>query len=79
MVAHIDEQLEPLLRARRYAKVAIAVTVAVGLWLLTLLTNALLLIFVTPLLLITLGFCHIALSPKRPDDPAARDPARRLS
>src|SRR3954451_1238849 len=67
MLAHIDEQLEPLLRARRYAKVTLAIAVAAGLWLLTLWTIPLLLIFVTPLLLITLGFCQIALSPRRQD------------
>lgn len=68
MLAYIDEQLEPLLRARRYAKVALAVLVSGGLWILALLTEPLLLIFATPLLPITLGLCPIALSPKRPDD-----------
>jgi len=68
MLAYIDEQLEPLLRARRYAKVALAVLVSGGLWILALLTEPLLLTFATPLLLITLGLCPIALSPKRPDD-----------
>ena len=56
MLAYIDEQLEPLLRARRYAKVALAVLVSGGLWILALLTEPLLLIFATPLLLTTLGF-----------------------
>jgi predicted cobalt transporter CbtA len=72
MVAYIDEHLEPLLRARRYAKVALAVAVAVGLWLLALSTHWIIITLATLGLLITLGFCHIALSPKQHDKSAGR-------
>jgi hypothetical protein len=68
MLAYIDEQLEPVLRGRRYLKVGVVVAVALGMWLLALTSHWIVITLASLALLITLGFCHIALAPKRPDD-----------